>query len=416
MPVFSPPLVTPPEKPWVLLVAAGFGSRTAAATGGEAKQFLLFHNEPLYMHAARVFSRSAAVAGIVFIFPEQRLCEQTAYLHGLIDDIGLPWLAVAGGVRRQDSVRLGLAALPARTKYALVHDAARPFVSPALIRRVSEALHEGALAVIPGLPLVDTIKRVSCGLVTATLPRDELAAVQTPQGFAFAELLAAHQQALGDALDVTDDAALMEAYGHAVRVVAGEAANMKITHPEDLARLALTPDSRAEFQPRTGMGYDVHRYGGQRPLILGGVLIPNGPCVHAHSDGDVLLHALMDALLGCACLGDIGMHFPDANAMYDGISSALLLDKTLEMVRDAGLKPCHIDMTIVAQSPRLAPYRAEIRKNVARLLALPQDCVNIKATTEEHLGFTGRAEGIKAYAVVTARMFSSFPAPLTARS
>lgn len=155
-------------------------------------------------------------------------------------------------------------------------------------------------------------------------------------------------------------------------------------------------------RPCAGMGYDVHRYGPGRPLKLGGVLIPGGPEVVAHSDGDVLLHALMDALLGCAALGDIGQHFPDSQARYEGISSAVLLDQVLEMLRGAGLELSHVDLTIVAQTPRLSPFREEIRKNVARLLGLDTARVNLKATTEEGLGFTGRSEGIKAYAVVSA--------------
>ena len=150
------------------------------------------------------------------------------------------------------------------------------------------------------------------------------------------------------------------------------------------------------------MGYDVHRYGSGRPMKLGGIIIPNAPEVIAHSDGDVLLHALMDALLGCAALGDIGRLFPDADARFDNISSAVLLDDVLERFRDAGLTLCHVDLTVVAQTPKLAPHREEIRKNVARLLGLGTDSVNIKATTEEKLGFTGACEGIKAYAVATA--------------
>ena len=227
--------------------------------------------------------------------------------------------------------------------------------------------------------------------------------VQTPQGFALPPLLAAHHAARQESAAgraATDDAALMEANGHPVLVVPGEAANIKITHPEDLA--LLEERSPVMPVPRVGMGYDVHRYGSGRPMKLGGIIIPNAPEVIAHSDGDVLLHALMDALLGCAALGDIGRLFPDADARFDNISSAVLLDDVLERFRDAGLTLCHVDLTVVAQTPKLAPHREEIRKNVARLLGLGTDSVNIKATTEEKLGFTGACEGIKAYAVATA--------------
>ena len=389
-------------KPWALVLAAGQGNRMAESTGGTAKQFLPWRSMPLFWHAARAMSRSACVAGIVFVFPASQIDEATELLADLQkhDDLGLPWVTASGGALRQDSVRLGLAALPLRPTSVLVHDAARPFLSPALVRRVCHELAQGAAGVIPAISVTDTIKTVANGRVTATLPREGLAAVQTPQGFQLKTLLAAHAHALEAGLAVTDDASLLEALGFEVRVIQGEAANVKITSPEDLD---LLRDEAPLPSFRTGMGYDVHRYGQGRPMRLGGVSIPNAPEVLAHSDGDVLFHALADALLGCACLGDIGQHFSDKDPRFEGISSAILLHQVLDMVREAGCTPCHVDMTIVAQVPKLAPFREEIRKNVARLMGLPISCVNLKATTEEHLGFTGRSEGIKAYAVVTAR-------------
>lgn len=389
------------EKPWALILAAGQGRRLSAATAGCAKQFLEWRGAPLYWHAARALSRSAAVAGLVFVFPENQYAQAEEQLRALCrgEDPGLPCLAVAGGGQRQDSVRLGLAAIPAGVRFVLVHDGARPFLSPALARGVCEALRGGAQAVVPALPVTDTIKLVEDGVVTATLPRERLAAVQTPQGFDLALLRQSHQYALGRNLIVTDDAALIEALDHTVRIIPGEATNVKITYPDDLALLQAPP---IPLRPRVGMGYDVHRYGAGHPLKLGGVLIPGAPEVLAHSDGDVLLHALMDALLGCAGLGDIGCHFPDADARFEGISSAILLDQVLEMTRAAGLTLEHADLTIVAQTPRLAPFREEIRRNLCRLLGLPKEQVNLKASTEEGLGFTGRVEGIKAYAVVSA--------------
>lgn len=394
-----------PVRPWALVLAAGQGKRLSAATGGHSKQFLLWKGVPLYWHSARTLARSGAVAGLVFVFPQDCLEEEKQRLTQLArnEDPGIPWLAVAGGAERQDSVRHGLAALPRGAAHVLVHDSARPFMSAALVHRVCDALAAGAVAVIPGLAVTDTIKVVCDDLVTDTPPRARLRAVQTPQGFALPPLLAAHDAARQESAAgraATDDAALMEAHGHPVLVVPGEAANIKITHPEDLA--LLEERSPVMPVPRVGMGYDVHRYGNGRPMKLGGIIIPNAPEVIAHSDGDVLLHALMDALLGCAALGDIGRLFPDADARFDNISSAVLLDDVLERFRDAGLTLCHVDLTIVAQTPKLAPHREEIRKNVARLLGLGTDSVNIKATTEEKLGFTGACEGIKAYAVATA--------------
>ncbi len=192
---------------------------------------------------------------------------------------------------------------------------------------------------------------------------------------------------------------MIERAGHGVRIVPGEISNLKITTPEDLR--VLTPPA-SQPVPCTGFGYDVHAFGGNRPMVLGGMPIAGAPFVKAHSDGDVLLHALCDAILGCLGQGDIGEHFPDNDDRFDNISSAILLSEVMDKARDQGLVITHVDLTIIAQTPRLTPHKAAIRGNVARLLELCDAQVNVKATTEEHLGFTGRKEGIKAVAVVTA--------------
>ncbi|MBQ3059216.1 MAG: 2-C-methyl-D-erythritol 4-phosphate cytidylyltransferase [Desulfovibrio sp.] len=388
------------DETWAVILAAGSGSRIAQAAGGRAKQFLPWQGVPLYWHSALAMLRSNVVHGLVFVFPERQLHRETERLRALTReyDLTLPWLAVMGGALRQDSVRQGLAALPSMVQYVLVHDAARPFATPGLIRRVRAALGRGVEAVIPGLPVNDTIKLVEDGMVRETLPREKLAAIQTPQAFDLTSLRQAHAAAQENKLLVTDDAAMLENLGKNVLVVTGERGNVKITNPEDLALLSSVT------MPRlcVGMGYDVHRYGPGRPMKLGGVSIPGGPEVTAHSDGDVLLHALMDAMLGCAGLGDIGQHFPDNAEAYDNISSAVLLDQVHDMLHSAHVRICHVDMTIVAQKPRLSPWRDEICKNVARLLQLDRRQVNLKATTEENMGFTGRVEGIKAYAIVSA--------------
>ena len=391
------------ELPWAVLLAAGSGSRLAGALAGRPKQFLPWEGAPLYWRSAQVFAQSGAVAGIVLVFPAASLEEEARRIAALPagDDLGIPWLAVAGGPQRQDSVRMGLAAVPREVPRVLIHDAARPFVSAALVRRVCAALAAGDPAVIPGLPVTDTIKVVDAvapEMAAATPPRALLRAVQTPQGFDAVLLRAAHERAQA-AAPATDDAALMEAMGVPVRIIPGEAGNVKITNPEDLALLRRQGPA---FSPCNGLGYDVHRYGGERPLRLGGVEIAGAPGVFAHSDGDVLLHALMDAILGCASLGDIGQHFPDSDPALAGISSAILLDRVLELAAGAGVRLCHVDLTVVAQKPRLAPWREEIRNNVASLLGLARHEVNLKATTEEGLGFTGRIEGIKAWALVSA--------------
>ncbi|MDD2966480.1 MAG: 2-C-methyl-D-erythritol 4-phosphate cytidylyltransferase [Desulfovibrionaceae bacterium] len=388
-------------QPWVVLVAAGSGSRMAQATGGTAKQFISWQGAPLYWHAAKALASCPALAGIVFVFPAPCLDEEKARLAALDAGavLGVRWLAVAGGARRQDSVYQGLCALPPECRHVLVHDAARPFVSPALVQRVCAALQAGARGVIPAVALSDTIKQVQDNIVLRTLPRESLAAVQTPQGFALPALKQAHEAAQQEQWAVTDDASLLEACALPVTVVAGDVNNSKITYGEDIAMLC--PQAQNAL-PCTGFGYDVHRFGTGRPMKLGGVLIPNAPEVLAHSDGDVLLHALMDALLGAACLGDIGQHFPDTAAQFDNISSAVLLNTVLGMVQEAGIELVQADLTIITQVPKISPHRDAIKRNIARLLGLDPAFVNVKASTEEGLGFTGAREGIKAVAQVTA--------------
>lgn len=413
----------PPPSAWAVILAAGSGTRLAPALaqngGAGRKQYLELEGAPLFWKSARTFARIQGVRGLVFVFPPEDLERMTRVVSDLYhrDPLGLPWRACAGGRRRQDSVRLGLAALGMGDGLVLVHDSARPFASAALARRVLEALGTGAEAVIPGLAVTDTIKRVDAGnVVVDTLERSALRAVQTPQGFALKPLLAAHARAEAEGWEVTDDAGLMERAGRAVLVVGGEEANVKITTPADLELLR----PKAAPAPRTGWGYDVHRYLAQgeadpkalakaRPMMLGGVAIPGAPQVIAHSDGDVLLHALTDALLGIACAGDIGQLFPDTDAAFENMPSAVFVAEALRRVRAAGFRPVHADLTVVAQTPKLSPHKARIASQVAQLLELPADAVNVKATTEEGLGFTGEKRGLKAVAVVTALPGESLP-------
>lgn len=412
------PLPPPPAdrragECWAVILAAGRGSRLAVAAGGTAKQFLHWRGAPLWWASASALAASPRVSGLVLVFPPDMLETAATELadrdrrHGL----GVPWRVVAGGERRQDSVRHGLGALPSSCELVLIHDSARPFVTPALATRVASLMAEaiaarrtsggtkGAMGVIPGLPVTDTIKETdAASLVLRTPDRASLRAVQTPQAFPVEALRRAHARARNEGWEVTDDASLMERCGCAVLVTDGDPCNIKLTHPRDLTML----EERGHPRPCAGYGYDVHRYGGGRPLVLGGVPIPCGLTVAAHSDGDVLLHALMDALLGCAGEGDIGRHFPDSDPRWDNISSSLLLDRVLEIAADAGLILTHVDLTVVAQKPRLAPHADAIRRNVARLLNLDERQVNFKATTEEGLGFTGEISGLKAVALVSA--------------
>lgn len=385
-------------RPWVIILAAGLGSRIQNALDGERKQFVKYRGAPLYWQSARVMARAGLPGGIVFVFPPELLEEERSRISRLDmgAELGIPWLCAAGGARRRDSVRNALAALPAWIGHVLVHDAARPFPSAALVRRICVELGQGARAVIPAITVSDTIKQVENGRVLATPARDSLMAVQTPQGFDARLLAMAHDAAIG--AEVTDDATLMEMAGHCVKVVDGERGNVKITNPEDLDFL----HDRTARKPVCAMGYDVHRYGSGHPMRLGGVEIAGEVGIIAHSDGDVLLHALIDALLAAGSLGDIGSHFPDSDSRYAGISSAILLDHALELLRPVGLEISHVDLTVAAQKPRLAPHANAIRCNVARLLGIAPEDVSFKATTEEGMGFTGRGEGVRAWALVSA--------------
>lgn len=390
---------------WAIIAAAGSGTRLQEAALGRPKQFLEFDGVPLYWHSARTFARVAGISGVVFVFPHGVQDEIAAVTERLAaaEDFPLPRRFATGGKTRQDSVRSALAALPPECDAVLVHDAARPFASPRLVAGVLTALADGHAGAVPGLPVVDTVKKVdAAGTVYETLDREQLRTVQTPQGFSRTALTAAHQKALAENLAVTDDAALLELCGVPVVITPGDIANRKITTPADLELLRGQTNEDAMKRPCTGFGYDVHAYGGERPLILGGVPIPSNITVKAHSDGDTLLHALIDAILGCLGRGDIGTLFPDSDPAFAGIESGVLLSEVLRLAARDGLILTHADLTVVAQAPRIAPYRERIAANVARLLALPPGKVNVKATTEEKLGFTGEKKGIKAYAVVTA--------------
>ncbi len=303
-----------------------------------------------------------------------------------------PYRLVRGGQTRTHSVAAGLA-LCAGADLVAIHDAARPFVSENLITRTIEAAGNiGAAA--PMLPLRDTVKTVREGFVLSTLPREELAAVQTPQVFMRALL----EEALAEIPErdyplLTDDCMVIERAGHPVILVEGEQGNRKITTQEDLRQ---GPEAR---RLRVGHGYDVHRLVTGRALVLGGVTIPHPKGLLGHSDADVLCHAVMDALLGGAALGDIGRHFPDSDPAYKGASSIQLLQNCGVLVRQAGYALHNLDATLLCESPKLAPKITAMQRNIARALGAEEGCVSIKATTEEGLGFTGRAEGIAAHCV-----------------
>ncbi len=400
---------------WLILLAAGSGTRLSVKTKGLPKQFLLYQNIPLYMHSAVTQSKYANLKGIVFVFSQAHLNQEKSYLEQWTrkSSLGIDYKIIAGGERRQDSVRQGLKALPPQCTHVLIHDSARPFASVSLTHRLCLALANGTneenvpLGVIPALPVTDTIKEVKSNYVLNTPNRNNLYTVQTPQAFEHQTLLKAHTLANQEGWDVTDDASLLEKLGEKVLIIQGEEQNTKITYAADLMKLQNTSKPR----PCSGFGYDVHAFVKnniknqnikERPLKLGGVLMDGGQKVIAHSDGDVLLHALMDALLGAASLGDIGLHFPDTSDKFDNVDSAVLLQEVLGMLREKNVLIQHVDITIITQKPKIAPQRQAIAKNIAHLLTLPLAYINVKATTEEGLGFTGSGDGIKVMVVVNA--------------
>lgn len=391
------------EQVWGILLAAGTGERLGYSHAGLPKQFIKWKGLPLYWHSLAVFAR-AGVDGVILVVPAgwlERTHQEVERLGHKLNP-GIPVIICPGGEERVDSVRNGIRELPQECAKILVHDAARPFLTATLARQVIAALSSATPVVIPGVEVADTIKVLKTGAdgeVAHTLPRAQLRAVQTPQGFMADVLRKMHASRQPDAAPVTDDAMLWERMGGSVKVIPGCNANVKITVPEDLARLG---GGLPQGIPCSAMGYDVHRYGKGRPLRLGGVEIPFELEIVAHSDGDVVLHSLMDALLGVACLGDIGQHFPVADKTYEGISSAILLDHVLDLTLQRNIELTHVDCTVVAQRPTLAPWAGQIRRNIASLLGLEESMVSFKATTEERLGFTGSLEGIKAYSLVTA--------------
>jgi 2-C-methyl-D-erythritol 4-phosphate cytidylyltransferase/2-C-methyl-D-erythritol 2,4-cyclodiphosphate synthase len=310
---------------------------------------------------------------------------------------------VAGGATRQESVRRGLHGLAEAGFHGIVmiHDAARPFVSAALIGRAVAAARR-APAAIPALPVTDTIKRVDArGQVEETPPREFLVSVQTPQVFDFATLLAAHDAARAAGQDgFTDDGALMEWAGHRVTTFPGDPANVKLTHPEDFLRAG----AGRPLTVRIGSGYDVHAFGPGDHVWLGGVRIPHERGVVAHSDGDVALHALTDALLGALAEGDIGTHFPPSDQQWRGAASNRFLAFAAQRVGARGGVIDHLDITIVCEAPKVGPHREAIRARIAEVACIRLDQVAIKATTSERMGFTGRGEGLAAFATATVRL------------
>ncbi|HEX4077394.1 MAG TPA: bifunctional 2-C-methyl-D-erythritol 4-phosphate cytidylyltransferase/2-C-methyl-D-erythritol 2,4-cyclodiphosphate synthase [Rhizomicrobium sp.] len=376
-----------------LIVAAGQGAR---AGGDIPKQFQPLLGEPVLRRSAEAFAGFPEIDLLQIVSTAERRQETLAALEG----IACPPLA-AGGATRQDSVRNGLEALePHAPEFVLVHDAARPLVSAALIRRVIAALDAGAIAAIPLLAVADTLKRRE-NEHWMTVPREGLYRAQTPQGFRFAALLAAHREFASVA--VTDDMAIAERAGLPITRVDGEETNLKITTEEDFVHASrLLQGTMNEF--RTGQGFDAHRFAAGDHVWLCGVRIPHEAALEGHSDADAGLHALTDAILGALGGGDIGRHFPPTDERWRDAPSSLFLAHAARLVAKAGGAVVHCDVTLICERPKIAPYREAMRARVAEILQIEISRVSVKATTTEGMGFPGRREGLAAQAVATLRL------------
>ena len=389
------------EKVTAVVPAAGAGLRMGQ---GQPKQFLPLGGMPLLLRSLAAIEQVPEVDAVVVVPPGREQAVESLVAQGL--ESRRPHRVVPGGATRQDSVAAGTAAAEqGGAQWVLVHDAARPLAPAGLFSRVLAAARQG-LAAVAAAPCYDTVKESADGeLVSATLDRGRLWLVQTPQAFRLAELRRAQEEAAAQGFVATDEAGLMEWQGHPVRLVEAPRYNLKITTPEDLrlARGWLAGGEDDMTGLALGQGLDVHRLVPGRPLILAGVEIPFELGLEGHSDADVLTHAVMDALLAAAGLGDIGGMFPDTDPAYAGADSLELLDQVLERLAQAGWRPGQVSVTVVAQRPRLAPHMRAMRQNLAQRLGLTPERVNLAATTSEGLGFTGRGEGMAATALALLR-------------
>ncbi|NIY74298.1 bifunctional 2-C-methyl-D-erythritol 4-phosphate cytidylyltransferase/2-C-methyl-D-erythritol 2,4-cyclodiphosphate synthase [Thalassospira sp. HF15] len=391
------------QKTGVVIVAAGSGSRFGDPI---PKQYHMLGGKSILAHCIECFARHTDPDLIQVVYNPAHHDWYESAIASLGDALPIPD-PVAGGDTRQQSVLNGLRALAAKApERVLIHDAARPGISDDVIERVMTALeiHSGA---IPTLPVADTIKQTdSDGIISRTIPRESLQRAQTPQGFDFKTILDAHQKFEGQ--EFTDDAALLEAIGLDVICVAGTTNNDKITHRDDFGRAQIWADrsnketalmSLEEY--RTGTGFDVHRFAPGDHCILCGVKVPHTARLDGHSDADVGLHTLTDAILGAIGAGDIGQHFPPSDMQWKGAASDIFLKHAADLVRKRGGRIVNVDITLICERPKIGPHTPAMREKVAEILEIDVDRVNVKATTTERLGFTGREEGIAAQAAAS---------------
>ena len=374
---------------YAIILAGGSGSRMGA---NRNKVLLSLRGEPVILRSIRAFE--GLVDGVILVSRDQDI----PTMREMLSENGLTALVVPGGSTRQESVLNGLNALPKAAEKVLIHDGARCLVTGDVIARCKASVEEHGSGVA-AVDVIDTVKEVDTGGFALSTPdRSRLRAVQTPQAFRVDLIRRAHEAALADSYTGTDDASLVERLGVPVRLVAGSRTNIKLTTPEDL-KMAEAFLGGSFPSLRIGQGYDVHRLVEGRELILCGVHVPHTLGLLGHSDADVALHSLMDAMLGAMALGDIGKHFPDTDERYRGISSMKLMEHVVGLLQTHNARVTNCDVTIVAQKPKLLPFIPQMRQNVADMLHLPLDRVNVKATTTERLAFEGREEGISAQAV-----------------
>ena len=381
--------MTSPLKTIALIVAAGQGNRVG---GDVPKQYRVVAGKTVLAHAHEALASHDAIDGVVVVVAAGQQDLAQALLG---EDVQV----VVGADSRRGSVHAGLEAIAAAggADIVLIHDAARPFLPPVVVDRLLDALMDKDGA-IPILPVADTLVRGAGGLMENTVDRAQLHRVQTPQAFRFPAILAAHRT-WDTAHDATDDAQILRACGHDVILVQGDERLNKLTYEQDFSRVQalLAP----AFVTRVGMGYDVHRLAAGEPLWLGGVLVPHDRGLAGHSDADVALHAIVDALLGALGDGDIGSHFPPSDPQWRGASSDRFLAHARDRVKAHQGRIDHIDLTIICEAPKIGPHREGMRARIAEILEVSTEQVSVKATTTERLGFAGRREGIAAQAVAT---------------
>ena len=395
--------MTEGSKSWVALIVAG--GRGVRAGGDVPKQYQNLSGKSVLRRTVEAFLCHEHIRFVrVVIGAEDRMRYDEA-LGGLASYEPRLLDPVIGGAERQVSVRLGLESLKDYLPdIVFIHDAVRPFIKPALLKMLADAIGAGAGGAIAGLPVTDTLKRQDDKQsIAGTVDRTGLWHAQTPQAFPFQTILAAHQSLVDQMF--TDDAAIMEAAGTKVALVEGERTNIKITTPADfllaaqiLEEASMTAQSR---QYRSGQGFDVHRFGPGKSVTLCGITVPHDKSLAGHSDADVALHALTDALMGSIGAGDIGKHFPPTDPQWRGTASSVFVQKAMDLISEKDGRVEHVDLTIICERPKVGPHRDDMQKFLAELLGLPLDDVNIKATTTEGLGYTGRSEGIAAQAIAT---------------